>query len=111
MTMVRMWTMDYWRPAVFARDGYRCVHCGDARGRNLNAHHKVHLSSIVRDRITTWGCDVTAMVPDERWELARRITADPEVRSIDNGITLCAACHWSEHERAGWLYPLPRRAA
>jgi len=111
MAMVRMWTFDHWRLEVFARDGYRCMECGDTRGGNLHAHHKVHLSAIVRDRLTTWQCDVRTMTPDERWELAHRITADPEVRSLDNGITLCAECHWSEHERAGWLYPLRRKAA
>jgi hypothetical protein len=53
-----------WREAVFARDKYRCVWCGDARGRNLEADH------------------------------IKPFCNYPELRfAIDNGRTLCHDCH------------------
>lgn len=57
-----------WRFDVFARDGFCCAHCGDDRGRNLNAHH-----------IKPW-----ADYPELRFE-------------VGNGITLCKSCHWLCH--------------
>jgi hypothetical protein len=58
-----------WRTAVFERDGYACVNCGDARGRNLNAHHRLSFA------------------------------AHKELRfEISNGITLCESCHHLEHK-------------
>jgi NUMOD3 motif/HNH endonuclease len=53
-----------WRFDVFSRDGFACVHCGDDRGGNLHAHHKEAFAD------------------------------NPVLRlSVDNGITLCEACH------------------
>jgi len=58
-----------WRKDVFTRDNYTCQHCGQ-RGGSLNAHH-----------IQPW-----AKYPDKRY-------------AVENGITLCAACHKAEHKR------------
>jgi hypothetical protein len=53
-----------WRDAVFARDKYRCIWCGDARGGNLEADH------------------------------IKPFAYFPELRfAIDNGRTLCHGCH------------------
>ena len=53
-----------WREAVFQRDNYTCVWCGDDEGHNLNADH----------------------IKPFAWF--------PELRfAIDNGRTLCVSCH------------------
>lgn len=57
-----------WAYDVKARDGFACVHCGDDRGGNLHAHHRKH-----------W-----ATHPSLRFDL-------------DNGVTVCAGCHWLVH--------------
>jgi hypothetical protein len=57
-----------WRRDVYARDGYRCQHCGDARGGNLHAHH------------------------------IKSFATHPELRfDVSNGLTLCKPCHKAEH--------------
>jgi hypothetical protein len=57
-----------WRKAVFERDHYTCVDCGDNKGGNLRAHH---LKSFADN-------------PDLRFD-------------VDNGITLCHKCHELRH--------------
>ncbi len=53
-----------WRRAVFERDNYTCVWCGDDKGGNLNADH----------------IKPFALFPELRF-------------AIDNGRTLCKPCH------------------
>lgn len=58
-----------WRVSVFERDNYTCRSCG-ASGCKLNAHH-----------IKPW-----SLFPLDRYD-------------VNNGITLCEACHRAEHKR------------
>lgn len=60
-----------WRTAVFERDNYTCLDCGE-RGGRLNAHHILRFSTHKEERF-----------------------------KIDNGETLCQACHWKRHSRRG----------
>jgi hypothetical protein len=55
-----------WRRAVFTRDGFTCIWCGDNRGGNLEADH----------------IKPFALYPELRF-------------AIDNGRTLCKTCHKS----------------
>ncbi len=57
-----------WRLAVYKRDGFTCVGCGDNRGGNLQAHHKLSF----------------AKYPKERF-------------NVGNGVTLCNECHAAIH--------------
>ena len=63
-------TVEYidWRLAVYEKDKYTCVACGDKRGHNLQAHHIMSF----------------AKYPDLRLE-------------ISNGVTLCKKCHAKLH--------------
>ncbi len=62
--------MKLWREAVFKRDKYTCIWCGDDRGRNLNADH------------------------------IQEFAHYPELRfAIDNGRTLCIPCHKLRHSK------------
>lgn len=58
-----------WRKSVYERDNYTCQMCG-CEGKKLNAHH-----------IKPW-----AEFPEFRF-------------SVDNGVTLCEACHKSIHRK------------
>lgn len=59
-----------WARAVISRDKATCQHCG-ARGVSLHAHHISPFETF----------------PELRWE-------------VDNGLTLCAPCHWNVHSTA-----------
>lgn len=53
-----------WREAVFKRDNYSCLHCGDNRGGNLNADHILPFAYFTQFRF-----------------------------DVKNGRTLCIPCH------------------
>ena len=61
-----------WRSAVFDRDAYSCLSCGDSKGGNLNAHHILPYS----------------IAKNKRWD-------------VENGATLCVKCHRSFHRQYG----------
>ncbi len=58
-----------WRDSVFVRDGWKCSMCPNPEGLKLVAHH-----------IKSW-----AEFPLLRFE-------------VDNGITICACCHYLVHK-------------
>jgi len=69
-----------WRLAVFKRDGFACVECGDSKSY-LYAHH-----------VSPW-----AKSPDLRYDLG-------------NGVTLCEACHKAKHPELSHLFTNNERA-
>lgn len=74
-------TLEYrlWRTAVFERDEYACVWCGDSKSGNLQADH------------------------------IKEFAKFPELRlDVDNGRTLCRGCHYKRHSKSQWqLSPTP----
>lgn len=65
-------TIEYrlWRTAVFERDGYACIWCGNDKSGNLQADH------------------------------IQEFALYPELRlAIDNGRTLCRGCHYKRHSK------------
>jgi 5-methylcytosine-specific restriction endonuclease McrA len=81
-----------WREAVFKRDNYTCIWCGDRRGGNLNADHIKPFILIVRqNNIKTLEDSINCR---EFWD-------------ISNGRTLCKTCHkttdtWGSKTRKLW---------
>lgn len=65
-----------WRKSVFKRDNFTCRICGDNHGGNLNAHH----IKLFKD------------YPDLRF-------------NVDNGVTLCAPCHYVWHNKVVMINP------
>lgn len=62
-----------WRTSVYERDGYTCQICGDNKGGNLVAHH----------------------LNGYNWDKETRV-------DINNGVTLCDACHKNFHSIYGY---------
>ncbi len=77
-----------WRTAVFTRDHFTCINCGDKTGGNLNADHIKELSVILHENnITTFE---QAMECKELWD-------------VENGRTLCGDCHIERHKRQSFI--------
>lgn len=69
---------NIWRNSVYNRDNYTCKHCGDNSGGNLNAHHIIPFSDIIKEfKITTFEEGLSCKL---LWE-------------VNNGLTLCEDCH------------------
>ncbi len=65
-----------WRRDVFERDNYTCQACGDNKGNNLQAHHRITM------------------------KIALEMNRLELVYAVSNGITLCNKCHKKEHKHA-----------
>lgn len=72
-----------WRSDIFTRDNFTCQCCGK-RGGNLNAHHTPKsFATIIKEYNIKTSQD--AINCEELW-------------NINNGITLCTACHKKVHK-------------
>lgn len=107
MQLVRSWAADNWRPAVFRRDNYQCRVCGDSGGGNLHAHHIKYLSLIVRDKKKAWPNPL--LTSDDRLAFVASLLTDPDVTTLENGVTLCQPCHAAAH-RGNVTAATPRTA-
>jgi 5-methylcytosine-specific restriction endonuclease McrA len=83
LSIRRMTENRRWMDAVKARDG-KCLRCGTTEG--LESHHKTPLS------------DIMSSLGIKSREDARRHAAT--LWDLENGETLCMACHDDEHGRA-----------
>lgn len=76
-----------WRKAVFERDDYTCVVCGQ-RGGRLNADHIIPFSRLLRLHSI---------------ETVKQAAACSEMWDMSNGRTLCLSCHKKTPTYAGLL--------
>lgn len=69
------------RDAARARDGYRCLGCGqpELQGRQHDVHHKAPFRAFVGDPTRREG-----LAADQAWRVANR---------LENLVTLCPTCH------------------
>lgn len=75
----------HWRRQVFLRDNFTCQGCGVV-GTKLNAHHIKRFQMLMdKYNITTLE---QAKACEPLWD-------------IDNGVTLCKACHKQVHKKGG----------
>lgn len=77
-----------WVIPIMARDEFMCQACGSSR--DLVVHHL----RLFRDIMKAASAGQRAETPDERLEIARLVVA---LHSLDDGITLCRACHKKAH--------------
>ncbi len=72
-----------WREAVFKRDNYSCVLCGDNESGTLNADHIISFSKIMDDMKNLFGVD----------KILDQYSTYKPLWDITNGRTLCLDCH------------------
>jgi hypothetical protein len=81
--------MKKWKMAVFSRDGFKCIWCGEESSGNLNADHITLFVQIIENLIKEQGeinLYEKAMVYLPLWDLS-------------NGRTLCIKCHKIRHSK------------
>ena len=73
----KCWKYREWRDFVFKRDNYTCQECGEGQG-NKHAHHIKSFSLLLKNNNIS--SEEQAILCEQLWD-------------INNGITLCVACH------------------
>jgi hypothetical protein len=83
-----------WRKSIFSRDNWTCQKCF-IRGGKLHPHHKRLFSEILKNFLFEY----SQFSPAEDKEILSRIaiTYKP-FWNVENGITLCEACHKETHK-------------
>lgn len=79
----RMTENRRWTDAVKARDGKKCALCPATE--NLEVHHRTPLAELI-ETLGIKSCDDARIHAAALW-------------ALDNGLTLCQACHYIEHGR------------
>lgn len=78
-----------WVIPVMQRDDYKCCHCGKS-GKNLEVHHAARRFVEIRDNVIRDNQSVDSV------DLIQKIV---DAHRLDDGITLCKACHKKVHLR------------
>lgn len=74
-----------WHADVFRRDGWTCQTCGlRGHGKDIEAHHIVPIKTILQK------VAIKGISDEEKYKLAILL---PELFDVNNGVTLCKACH------------------
>jgi len=74
----RLEEYDRWRNSVYERDNYRCQLCFKESDCDLQCHHIIPLSNLIK--LTNISTDIDAIRYPIFWD-------------VNNGITLCKNCH------------------
>lgn len=80
---------EHWRKSVFERDNYRCQECL-VRGGKLEAHHKIPFANLLTEFLKEY--DQFSPIEDKETLVRLAIKYKP-FWDINNGQTLCDACH------------------
>jgi len=87
---------ENWRTEVFKRDNYTCQECFK-RGSNLNSHHVNKFKYILSDFLKEY--DQFSPIEDKD-SLVRLAIKYKPFWNLNNGKTLCTACHKLEHKNS-----------
>jgi predicted RNA-binding Zn-ribbon protein involved in translation (DUF1610 family) len=80
-----------WRNQVYKRDNYTCQECGDAKGGNLECHHKIPFAKLLDNFLQSY----SQFSPlEDKETLIRLAITYKSFWDINNGQTLCKKCHY-----------------
>lgn len=93
--LLRSWSYSHWRPRVLERDAFTCQSCGETELEALEAHHVEPFSVTLGRKKKELKPDLSS--PEAKSAFVALLIEDPSFTSLDNGLTLCHACHSLHH--------------
>jgi hypothetical protein len=93
-----------WYYRCYERDYFKCRKCGAKKvgGNKIDIHHIEPMAKLIKRLISSSG--LTFLNDDEKYLWLKK---QPEIvdKDLNNGITLCRACHNRAHANWGSHYP------